>query len=118
MLMKPNPPPHIDMILDGQIRSVSEVQAFADARGGEEAVRQAQRDGIFGQPGFMADEVVDRWLREADRRRQDALVMGQLQVAARAAAAAEQSARWALFSAVISLTSTIVAVAAYLLALA
>jgi len=98
------------------LRSKDEVQAWADANGGEEAVRIGVTQRRFG----MASEGyghINEWLREQDAKRSAAAVDADRQyrerevvAAERSAAAAEKSARFAKVAAAWAGVATIVAV--------
>lgn len=103
-------------------KSVEEVQQWVDEHGGGEAGEVALRDAAAkasgGYPRILS--LINEWLDRQDRTRADAKAAESLELerqavraAQRSALASERAARYAMWSALVSLAAAIVSAAAY-----
>lgn len=97
--------------------TLQEVQAWADANGGEQAVREllAKRNSRLKAFDWDTPRMAETWLQEQERREAGARVAAEYDLARRATVAAEQSAeaarqsaRWARWAVVIAVIAIVV----------
>jgi hypothetical protein len=105
-----------------RFKDVTEVQQWVDDHGGGEAGERALRNAAAAAPGGPAVPlgIINEWLAQKDREREDTRAHTGLEIdrrsaqaAERAAFAAERAARYAMWSAGISAAVGIVTAAAY-----
>lgn len=94
-----------------RLRSVDDVITWAQANGGESAVRVALADRrIRAEPSVR---VAEAWLAMQQGARADQHDGESLEVSRQALAVARQSARYALYAALVATAAAIVSAAAY-----
>ncbi|MCA0214727.1 MAG: hypothetical protein LCH79_16310 [Proteobacteria bacterium] len=92
------------------LRSMADVDHWAQANGGEPAVRRALADGLFS----ACSVIVKSWIELEERKRVVALDVAALEASQQSARSAERAARYAMWSAVISAAVGVVAAGTFL----